>query len=72
MKKTSNKPKNAQEFDEYFENHDISDLLDTSTKRVNIDLPSAFLSKLDNQAQILGVSRQSLVKIWLAERLNII
>ena len=72
MKKILTKPKNAKEFDQYFEDNDIADLLETKPKRINIDFPSAFLFKLDNKAKSLGVSRQSLVKIWLAEKLGIV
>lgn len=72
MKKTSPKPKTASEFDQYFENHDIGDLLDTETKRVNIDIPSAVLRRLDLKANQLGLTRQALVKYWIAERLELI
>lgn len=72
MKTVKTKPSNAKEFDEYFEGNDIADLLVKSSYRININLPSAFLIKLDNKAKNLGVSRQSLVKLWLAEKLEII
>lgn len=70
MKSTINKPKTATEFDEYFEDNDIADLLEIKPKRVNIDIPPLFLNKLDYKAKSLGVSRQSLIKIWLAEKLG--
>ncbi len=38
-------------------------------KRVNVDFPSWMLSRLDFEANRLGVPRQSLIKIWIAERL---
>ena len=72
MKKMSKKPKNAEDFDQYFENHDIASLLDTKTKRVNIDFPAVVLRKLDLKAQQLGLTRQALVKYWIAERLELI
>lgn len=71
MKKQSAKPKNAKEFDAYFEGNDIADLLDTDTKRVNIDFPAAVLKRLDLKAQQLGMTRQALVKYWIAERLKL-
>ncbi|HKY63870.1 MAG TPA: CopG family transcriptional regulator [bacterium] len=72
MKKASKKPKNAAEFDAYFENHDIADLLDTKTKRVNIDFPPPILRRVDLKARELGLTRQALIKYWIAERLNLI
>lgn len=38
-------------------------------KRVNVDFPTWLLDKLDRAAERLGVPRQSLIKVWLAERL---
>lgn len=72
MKTASRKPKDAEAFDRYFEGHDIADLLDTETKRVNIDFPVAVLRRLDLKAQQLGLTRQALVKYWIAERLDIV
>lgn len=72
MKKTSLKPKNAKEFDDYFEDNDISDLLDTQTKRINIDLPSSIFNKLNLKARQLGMTRQALLKYWLADRLGLV
>lgn len=37
-------------------------------KRVNIDFPAWVIESLDKEARRLGVSRQSLVKMWIAER----
>ena len=65
-------PENNQEFDSYFEDNDISDLLDTKNKRINIDLPPNVVSMLDYQAQLSGLTRQALVKYWISERLGII
>lgn len=72
MKKTSKAPKTVAEFDHYFETHDIAGLLDTETKRVNIDFPAAVLRRLDLKAQQLGLTRQALVKYWIAERLDLL
>ena len=72
MKKTLKKPKNAQEFDQYFEDNDIADLLETKTKRINIDFPASVLKRLDLKAGQLGLTRQALLKYWVAERLELI
>lgn len=72
MSKVSKKPKNAKEFDAYFEDNDIADLLETKAIRVNIDFPSAILQQLDIKANQLGLTRQALIKYWIAERLNLV
>lgn len=70
--------KTAQ-FDQAFEaGDDLSSVLDWSqarrpnlaTKRVNVDFPAWVVEGLDRQAQKLGVTRQSLIKLWIAERLQ--
>lgn len=40
------------------------------TCRVNVDFPTWVVEALDREAQHLGVTRQALVKMWIAERLN--
>ena len=69
----------AEEFDKLFdEGKDITHLLDLSSarrpnqdlKRVNVDFPIWMVNKLDREAKRLGVARQSIIKIWLAERLE--
>ena len=39
-------------------------------KRVNVDFPTWMIESLDNEAARLGVTRQSIIKVWLAERLE--
>lgn len=39
-------------------------------KRVNVDFPIGMIQSLDKEARRLGVPRQSIIKIWLAERLQ--
>lgn len=39
-------------------------------KRINIDLPNEFLTQLDREAARRGITRQSLIKAWLSDRLN--
>ncbi len=69
----------AKDFDEQFDsNNDIVDHLDLSTirhpeqeqKRVNVDFPVWMINSLDKEAKRLGVPRQSVIKVWLAERLD--
>lgn len=69
----------ASEFDKKFDSgEDISGELDFSKakriknipKRINLDIPEWMLDKLDKEASRLGVTRQSIIKIWLAERLE--
>ncbi len=42
----------------------------TDAKRVNVDFPSWMVSSLDREATRLGVTRQSLIKLWLADKLG--
>ena len=39
-------------------------------KRVNVDFPAWMVESLDREAGKIGVSRQSIIKVWLAERLE--
>ncbi|MFP4110049.1 MAG: type II toxin-antitoxin system BrnA family antitoxin [Desulfonatronovibrio sp.] len=39
-------------------------------KRVNVDFPIWMIQSLDKEAKRLGVPRQSIIKVWLAERLH--
>ncbi|WP_431522479.1 type II toxin-antitoxin system BrnA family antitoxin, partial [Spongiibacter tropicus] len=39
-------------------------------KRVNVDFPTWMIHSLDKEAARLGVTRQSIIKVWLAERLE--
>jgi hypothetical protein len=76
MKKKSIK---AEYFDRKFDNgDDINDYLDLSRvvrpgqehKRVNVDFPVWMIQLLDKEAKKLGVTRQSIIKFWVAERLK--
>jgi hypothetical protein len=69
----------AREFDKKFdEGKDISKYLDISSasrpeqeqKRVNVDFPLWMIQLLDKEAKRLGVPRQSIIKVWVAERLE--
>jgi hypothetical protein len=69
----------ASEFDEKFDaGEDVTDLLDLSRarrpgleqKRVNVDFPVWMVNSLDKEARKLGVTRQSIIKLWLSDRLE--
>lgn len=69
----------AHEIDKKFdEGKDISEHLDLSKakrpqqeqKRVNVDFPLWMIDLLDKEAKRLGVPRQSIIKIWVADRLE--
>jgi hypothetical protein len=66
----------AEEFDEKFDkNEDITEFLNLSEtrrpgheqKRVNVDFPLWIIEALDREASKLSVTRQSIIKVWLAE-----
>ncbi len=79
MKKTT-----TEEFDTKFDNQeDISSYLDEAksmkladfdktikTKKINVDFPENILIQLDQEAKRIGVTRQSIIKVWIAERLK--
>ncbi len=69
----------AKELDRKFdEGEDISKYLDFSKarrpkqeqKRVNVDFPEWMIHSLDKEAKRLSVPRQSIIKVWVAERLK--
>lgn len=39
-------------------------------RRVNVDFPVWMIQALDDEAARLGVTRQSVIKMWLAEKLD--
>lgn len=69
----------ANEFDTKFEEgQDITGYLDLSSvrrpiqqcKRVNVDFPIWIVQRLDKESKRLGIPRQSLIKLWVAEHLE--
>jgi hypothetical protein len=44
--------------------------VNSPARRVNVDFPPWMVESLDREAERLGVTRQSLIKLWLAERLG--
>ena len=71
----------AKKFEQQFdEGVDITASLDLSKakrvlqeqKRVNVDFPTWMIDSLYREAGKLGVTRQSIIKVWLAERLEML
>ncbi|WP_194973925.1 type II toxin-antitoxin system BrnA family antitoxin [Aquiflexum lacus] len=69
----------AAEFDQKFEdNEDLSDFLNLEKaskpglkpKRVSVDFPEWMVQELDKAAQRLGITRQSLIKVYISEKLK--
>jgi hypothetical protein len=69
----------AQEFEQRFDDgEDITPYIDESSihrpglesRRVNVDFPEWIIQKLDLQSKLVGVSRQSLIKLWVSERIQ--
>lgn len=70
----------AKVFDHKFDNgnDDIISNLDLKkarrvnqeAKRINVDFPAWVVESLDQEAERIGVTRQSLIKVWLVERLR--
>lgn len=69
----------AEEFDQRFDaGEDVTGDLDLAAlrrpaleqRRVNVDFPSWMIESLDREARRLGVTRQSIIKVWIAERLE--
>lgn len=70
----------AKAFDAAFDANevDIVNELDLSTaqrpnqgcKRINVDFPAWVVDSLDREAERIGVTRQSIIKVWLVERLQ--
>jgi hypothetical protein len=69
----------AKDFEQKFDTgEDLTQYLDLSRtrrpeqeqKRVNVDFPVWMIQQLDKEAKRLGVPRQSIIKVWVAERLQ--
>jgi hypothetical protein len=81
MKKANKKKKRitAEELDALHDaGADISEYLDLSStrrpgmeiRRINVDFPTWMIEQMDREAERLGVTRQSIIKVWIAERLS--
>lgn len=69
----------ARDFDRRFDRGEsVADALDLSRarrpgeeqRRVNVDFPVWMVECLDREARRMGVTRQSVIKVWIAERLE--
>ncbi|MEK7656551.1 MAG: CopG family transcriptional regulator [Elusimicrobiota bacterium] len=69
----------AKDLDKLFDaGGDITKYLDLSRarrvnetpRRVNVDFPAWMIHSLDKEASRMGVTRQSIIKIWISERLS--
>ena len=69
----------AEEFDQRFDRgEDVTSELDLAgarrpgfeQRRVNVDFPVWMIESLDREARRIGVTRQSIIKVWIAERLE--
>ncbi len=67
------------DFDKKFDyGEDVTEFLDLANarrpgleiKRVNIDFPKWMVESLDKEAQRLGITRQALIKVWVADKLE--
>ena len=75
-----NKKIDSEEFDRIFDEgeEDIMEYLDPSSavrinrqvRKVNVDMPEWMVDSLDREAKRVGVTRQAVIKMWLAERLD--
>ena len=70
----------AENFDKKFDDNEVDIIEDLNLsslkrpnqtqKRVNVDFPSWVIDSLDRAARNIGVTRQSIIKVWLVERLE--
>jgi hypothetical protein len=69
----------AKQFDERFDSgEDVTSVLDLhearrpdlEQRRVNVDFPAWMIDALDREARRLGVTRQAVIKTWIADRLE--
>jgi hypothetical protein len=69
----------TSDFDKKFDSgEDITELLDLTkarrpgleARRVNVDFPEWMVESLDKEAHRLGITRQSLIKLWVADKLD--
>lgn len=60
---------NQEDILDYFDTSKIK-MINEEPKRVNIDFPAWMVDSLDKEAKHIGVSRQAVIKMWLAEKLQ--
>ena len=71
---------NAEELDHKFDDgeDDILDYFDLATlrrpglepQRIEISVPQWMVAALDREAEQLGIQREAIIKLWLAEHLK--
>ncbi|MBN1948015.1 MAG: hypothetical protein JW797_20270 [Bradymonadales bacterium] len=69
----------ARDFDDKFDRgEDVTSVLDLTKarrknlepRRINVDFPAWMIDSLDREAKRLGITRQSIIKVWIAEMLE--
>ena len=79
MSSLPKKPKSikASDFDTAFEQGDVTEYLDLKSlkarypvQRISIDFPKNMIEAIDSQAAKIGVTRTSLIKMWVAQQLS--
>ncbi len=77
MKTSKHKKIKASDFDTAFDKGDVTEHLDTKsakarfpTQRISIDFPKNIIEEIDIEAAKIGVTRTSLIKMWVAEHLS--
>lgn len=60
---------NQEDVLDYFDTSKIK-MINEEIKRVNIDFPMWMVQSLDKEAQHIGISRQAVIKMWLADKLR--
>lgn len=77
MTTLKNKNMSASDFDAAFEDGDVAEYLDVKSakarypmQRISIDFPRNIIEEVDLEAAKIGVTRTSLIKIWVAEHVN--
>jgi hypothetical protein len=69
----------ARDFDEKFDRgEDVTSELELTKarrknlepRRINVDFPAWMIESLDREAKRLGITRQSIIKVWIAEMLE--
>jgi len=60
---------NQEDILEYFDTSKIK-MINEEPKRVNVDFPTWMVTLLDKEASHIGVSRQAIIKMWIAEKLQ--
>lgn len=77
MNTSKNKAISSSEFDKKFDDNDVSEHLELRsakvrypTQRISIDFPKDILISLDEEAAKIGVTRTSLIKIWVSQNLT--